>query len=140
MGERFAISDGGTNHHMPAVGTGSYVKRNFPMRLLTRSSSPADQAWNVTGPLCTPSDLLGRNVMLPALEPGDLIGVFRSGAYGPSASPGHFLSHGYPAEVLVQDGKPHLVRERDTLEDMLRPQRLPSLASFATSGTSTSTR
>ncbi|MGD3112000.1 type III PLP-dependent enzyme [Streptomyces sp. YGL11-2] len=129
MGERFAVADGGTNHHMAAVGIGSFVKRNFPMALLNRLDEPADESWHVTGPLCTPNDTLGKKIALPAVRPGDLVGVLRSGAYGPTASPVQFLSHGYPAEVLVQDGQAHLVRERDTSEDLLRGQRLPAVAS-----------
>lgn len=126
FGERFAVADGGTNHHMAAVGIGSVVKRNFPIGLVGRTSTASDVPWHLTGPLCTPADELGRNVELPVdLRPGDLIGVFRSGAYGPTASPVHFLSHGYPAEVLVHDGQVHLVRHRDTPEDMLRQQVLP---------------
>ena len=35
-GEHFVVTDGGTNCHMAAVGTGSYVKRNFPIASLTR--------------------------------------------------------------------------------------------------------
>jgi diaminopimelate decarboxylase len=62
------------------------------------------------------------------VQPGDLIGVFRSGAYGPSASPVLFLSHGHPAEVLVADGRHHLIRDRDTTEDLLRKQHLPAPA------------
>ncbi|RBL85549.1 diaminopimelate decarboxylase, partial [Streptomyces cavourensis] len=53
---------------------------------------------------------------------GDLIGVDRSGAYGPTASPVLFLSHGYPAEVLVDGGRAHLVRDRDTTDDLLGRQ------------------
>ncbi len=49
----------------------------------------------------------------------------RSGAYGPTASPVNFLSHGYPAEVLVVDGHAHLVREADRPADLLSKQRLP---------------
>jgi diaminopimelate decarboxylase len=128
MGEWFAVADGGTHHHMAAVGIGSFVKRNFPAVLLSRRAEDGDagepQQWNVTGPLCTPNDTLLKHAALPALRPGDLVGVLRSGAYGPSASPGRFLSHGYPAEVLVIGGRAHLVRERDTPEDLLRPQRL----------------
>ncbi|MEH1166480.1 type III PLP-dependent enzyme [Micromonospora sp. CPCC 205539] len=124
MGENFAVTDGGTNHHMAAVGVGSFVKRNFPMSLLSRTDEPATERWHVTGPLCTPNDTIGRAVQLPSLRPGDLIGVLRSGAYGPTASPVLFLSHGSPAEVLVLDGQAHLVRARDTVEDLLRPQRL----------------
>lgn len=124
MGESFAVTDGGTHHHMAAVGVGSFVKRNFPIRLLSRVSHEAPVPWQVSGPLCTPNDLLGKNIPLPPLLPGDLIGVMRSGAYGPSASPGYFLSHGYPAEVLVHDGRPHLIRDRDRPADLLRRQRL----------------
>ncbi|WP_327038338.1 alanine racemase [Micromonospora maris] len=125
MGERFAVADGGTNHHMAAVGIGSFVKRNFPMRLLNRDSTAEPVKWNVTGPLCTPNDTIGKAVELPGdLRPGDVIGVDRSGAYGPTASPVHFLSHGYPAEVLIHQGEPRLVRSRDDVESMLAAQIL----------------
>lgn len=128
-GERFAIADGGTNHHMAAVGIGSFVKRNFPMALLNRIDEPASESWTVTGPLCTPGDTLGRKVALPPVRPGDLLGVFRSGAYGPSASPVLFLSHGHPAEVIVHERRHHLVRERDQVADLLGRQRLPTFTS-----------
>jgi len=128
MGERFAIVDGGTHHHMAAVGLGSYVKRNFPAVMISRLTDgrvfgPVIEQ-NVTGPLCTPNDTLLKHAKLPPLAVGDLIAVQRSGAYGPSASPGLFLSHGYPAEVLVSGGQPCLVRRRDEPEDLLRPQYL----------------
>ena len=124
MGEDFAVADGGTHHHMAAVGIGSFVKRNFPIELLSRRADPAEPngPWNIAGPLCTPNDTIAKGVQLPPLRPGDLVGVRRSGAYGPSASPVYFLSHGYPAEVLVLGGKPYLVRRRDTVEDILGRQ------------------
>ncbi|MFC5833566.1 type III PLP-dependent enzyme [Nonomuraea insulae] len=124
MGQRFAVTDGGTHHHMAAVGMGSFVKRNFPLRFLSAPAADESQIWQVTGPLCTPNDVLGKNVLLPPVQVGDLIGVLRSGAYGPTASPGLFLGHGYPAEVLVLDGQAHLVREADRPADLLRRQRL----------------
>jgi diaminopimelate decarboxylase len=124
MGEWFVVADGGTNHHMAAVGIGSFVKRNFPIRSLTRYDEPALRPYTVTGPLCTPNDVVAKQAALPEVRPGDLLGVERSGAYGPSASPGLFLSHGYPAEVLVLDGTAHLVRRRDTVQDLLDKQLL----------------
>ncbi|MCE7003217.1 diaminopimelate decarboxylase [Kibdelosporangium philippinense] len=123
-GETFVIADGGTNHHMAAVGVGSYVKRNFPIRSLTRSDEAATEPCTITGPLCTPNDVVGKRVQLPPVAIGDLLGVERSGAYGPTASPVQFLSHGYPAEVLVRDGVAHLVRHRDTADDLLGRQLL----------------
>ncbi|MFC5186347.1 type III PLP-dependent enzyme [Actinomadura harenae] len=122
MGDNFAVADGGTNHHMAAVGIGSVIKRNFPMRSLSRIDEEPTERWYVTGPLCTPNDTIGKGVLLPPVRPGDLLGVLRSGAYGPTASPVLFLSHGAPAEVLVKDGKPFLVRAPDTPADLLRPQ------------------
>lgn len=124
MGEKFVIADGGTNHHMAAVGIGSFVKRNFPIRSLSRHGDEPADTYTVTGPLCTPNDVIGKKVRLPPVEPGDLIGVELSGAYGPTASPGLFLSHGFPAEVLVHDGTAHLVRARDRAEDLLDKQRI----------------
>ncbi|WFB86098.1 MULTISPECIES: diaminopimelate decarboxylase [Streptomyces] len=124
LGENFAVTDGGTNHHMAAVGIGSFVKRNYPIRLLSRAGEPAGESWNVTGPLCTPNDTLCKRAALPDLREGDLLGVERSGAYGPSASPVLFLGHGHPAEVLVDEGRAHLIREPDTADDLLRKQRL----------------
>jgi diaminopimelate decarboxylase len=122
-GEWFVVTDGGTNHHMAAVGIGSFVKRNFPIRSLSRHE-PATRAYTVTGPLCTPNDVVGKRVALPEVRPGDLLGVERSGAYGPSASPVLFLSHGHPAEALILDGSAYLIRSRDTVEDLLRNQHL----------------
>jgi diaminopimelate decarboxylase len=123
-GEWFVVADGGTNHHMAAVGIGSFVKRNFPIRSLSRPGEPADRGYTITGPLCTPNDVVGKRVALPEVRPGDLLGVGQSGAYGPSASPTLFLSHGHPAEVLLLDGTAHLVRERDSTDDLLAHQRL----------------
>lgn len=122
MGERFAVADGGTNHHMAAVGVGSFVKRNFPLELLNRPAEGDIGPWQITGPLCTPNDTIGKNVALPVLRAGDLLGVRRSGAYGPTASPVHFLSHGYPAEILIDGGRAFLIRSADTVEDLLARQ------------------
>ncbi|GGW10366.1 diaminopimelate decarboxylase [Streptomyces capoamus] len=124
MGESFVVADGGTNHHMAAVGVGSFVKRNFPIRHVGSRDAEALRPYSVTGPLCTPNDVIAKKVRLPEVRPGDLLAVERSGAYGPTASPGLFLSHGFPAEVMVHGGRAHLIRERDTTEDLLAKQHL----------------
>lgn len=124
MGESFVVADGGTNHHMAAVGVGSFVKRNFPIRHVSSRAGGALRPYSVTGPLCTPNDVIAKKVRLPEVRPGDLLAVERSGAYGPTASPGLFLSHGFPAEVMVHGGRAHLIRARDTTEDLLAKQHL----------------
>lgn len=130
-GQVYAVVDGGTNHHLSAVGVGNVLKRDFPLVSLAPAGDRATVPVTVAGPLCTPSDVLARKVPLPDPEPGDLLAVLRSGAYGPSASPGLFLGHGFPAEVLLRNGDSHLVRRRDTPRDVLAPQRLaPPFASL----------
>ncbi|WP_170184892.1 hypothetical protein [Saccharothrix texasensis] len=109
---------------MAAVDVGNFVKRNFPIRSPTRYHEAPAAEHTVTGPLCTPNDVIGKRVALLPVEAGALLGVQHSGAYGPTASPGLFLSHGHPAEVLVHDGRTRLVRERDTPEGLLAKQRV----------------
>ena len=122
-GERYAITDGGSNLNMSAIGLGTYVKRNFPTVLLS-ADRPIDGPWSITGPLLTPTDVLTKQAEMPALFPGDLIGILRMGAYGPTASIAYMNGQGYPAEIMVLDGVAHLIRERDTPEDLLSKQIL----------------
>ena len=63
-------------------------------------ASPAEPV-TVVGPLCTPLDILADRMPLPHAEPGDLVVVFQSGAYGATASPQRFLGHPAVREILV---------------------------------------
>jgi diaminopimelate decarboxylase len=118
--QTFLVTDGGTNCHMAAVGVGSLVKRNFPIKKLEAQAGKQSQEklYNITGPLCTPNDLVAKQVILPACEVGDLVCVQNSGAYGPTASPVYFLSHGFPAEVMIHQGKDYLIRSRDSTAEI----------------------
>jgi diaminopimelate decarboxylase len=111
-GKKFLVLDGGMNHHLAASGNlGQTIKRNYPVALLNKMSEPAKETVEVVGPLCTPLDVLARNVSLPEAEVGDLFGVFQSGAYGRSASVLEFLSHAAPPEVLVKGKSACLIRK-----------------------------
>lgn len=118
-GETFLVTDGGTNCHMSAVGTGSVVRRNFPMENLTAELEGEAKRYQVAGPLCNPDDLTARNINLPVAAVNDLIAITASGAYGPTASPVLFHSQGHPAEVMVVQNKAYLIRHRDEAEDLL---------------------
>jgi diaminopimelate decarboxylase len=120
-GKEFIVTDGGTNCHLAAVGVGSVVKRNFPISIIpsqpNREVKPT-VLYDITGPLCTPNDLIAKNISLPQAEIDDLICIKQSGAYGPTASPVYFLSHGYPAEVMIHDNQDYLIRKRDSVHDI----------------------
>jgi diaminopimelate decarboxylase len=104
-GKKFVVLDGGMNHHLAASGNlGQVIKRNFPLAVVSKLGEVSSETVDVVGPLCTPLDVLGREVKLPRVEVGDLIGIFQSGAYARSASPLGFLSHPAPFEIIVNDG------------------------------------
>lgn len=101
-GQVFLVTDGGLHHHLSASGNfGQVLRKNYPVAVANRLGEPADEVQSVVGPLCTPLDVLAERMELAHAEPGDLIAVFQSGAYGLSASPTGFLSHPPPGEVLV---------------------------------------
>jgi len=101
-GHTYLITDGGLHHHLAASGNfGQVVRKNYPVAVANRIISDQMEEVSVVGPLCTPLDILGKNMTLPKAEIGDLIAVFQSGAYGFSASPHAFLSHPLPEQILV---------------------------------------
>jgi diaminopimelate decarboxylase len=128
-GKKFLILDGGMHHHLAASGNlGQTIKRNYPVAVLNKLNEPAEDTYDLAGPLCTPLDVLARGAKLPRIDVGDLIGVFQSGAYARSASPLGFLSHPAPPEVWVDSGRPCLIRRRGEFGDYLRDQ-LPASGS-----------
>ena len=103
-GQVFLVTDGGMNHHLAASGNlGQVIRKNYPVAIGNRMAAPVDETEvvNIVGPLCTPLDILADRMPLPRADVGDLVVVFQSGAYGPSASPSGFLSRASAAEVLL---------------------------------------
>ena len=79
-------------------------------------------SWDIVGPVCESGDWLGRGREL-ALRTGDRLAVLSAGAYGMSMA-SNYNSRPRAAEVLLVDGKPVLIRERERLEDLLAHERL----------------
>ena len=81
----------GRRRHQPSHGGGRHRvvrQAQLPDAAAEPQRRGGSAAWNITGPLCTPNDTIGKAVELPGdLRPGDLVGVERSGAYGLTASP-----------------------------------------------------
>ncbi|MBW8036245.1 MAG: diaminopimelate decarboxylase [Planctomycetes bacterium] len=129
FGLDYVILDGGMNHHLAASGNlGQIIKRNYPLAVANRISQECIRSVNIAGPLCTPIDTLGRNVLLPEIEAGDVIAFFMSGAYGLSSSPTGFLSHGAPLELFVTNGEVHVIRKRGTYSDLFAETSIEKLA------------
>ncbi|MCA8952628.1 MAG: diaminopimelate decarboxylase, partial [Planctomycetes bacterium] len=121
-GERHVVIDGGLHQCAMAAGAGTVLKRPPLLVHAGAVASAARQPVTVGGPLCTSADQLAAGVELPPLAAEDLLAVLHAGAYGRTYSPTAFLSHPSPAEVLVEDGKPTLVRRRADEAEVLRDQ------------------
>ena len=79
---------------------------------------------DVVGPVCESGDFLARQRQLPALERGELLAVHSTGAYGFSMGSNY---NGRPraAEVLVRGDRYEVVKQRETLEDLIRGETIP---------------
>lgn len=100
-GNCYLVCDGGANFHAASAFLGRFVRRNFPMYVLGKSGE--EQEFYVTGPSCTPTDLVGQRVWLPKdTTEGDIIVIEKSGAYGLTYSSYGFLSHPLPEEIGYQ--------------------------------------
>jgi diaminopimelate decarboxylase len=85
----------------------------------------------VGGPLCESGDIFtqeeGGFVLtrtLPGAEVGDYLVIEQAGAYGFAMS-SNYNSKPHAAELLVEDGTAHLVRRRQTFEDLVRGESIP---------------
>ena len=79
-----------------------------------RSGETSD--WEIVGPICESSDFLGRKRAL-RVEPGDLLAVMSAGAYGMAMS-SNYNTRPRAAEVMVDGAEAHLIRRRETIEEL----------------------
>jgi diaminopimelate decarboxylase len=78
----------------------------------------AARQYEIVGPVCESSDVLGRDRELAPLEVGDLLAIRDAGAYG-AAMASNYNRRPLPAEVLVDAGAWRVIRRRQTVDDML---------------------
>ena len=134
MGDNtFYLLDAGFNNLARPILYGAY----HPMSIAPRSAPAADAAQRpdrevvVGGPLCESGDIFTQTEggfvctrSLPAAEIGDYVVIENAGAYG-SVMGSNYNSKPLAAEVLIRSGQPHLVRRRQTTEDLLRGEVIP---------------
>jgi diaminopimelate decarboxylase len=85
---------------------------------VVRSEQGHEATWDIVGPVCETGDFLGKGRQL-TLNEGDLLAMSGAGAYGFTMS-SNYNSRPRAAEVMVDDDRALLVRERETLADILR--------------------
>jgi diaminopimelate decarboxylase len=86
-----------------------------------RPRDAAPTRYEIVGPVCESGDFLGHDRAL-ALAEGDLLAVMSAGAYGMVMS-SNYNSRPRAAEVIVDGGSMHLVRERENVNKLFQGER-----------------
>jgi len=117
--KKFVIVDAGMNDLIrPAL----YQSFHEIVPLVARSGDL--EKVDIVGPVCESGDFFAQDRELPPLVAGDLIAVMSAGAYGATMS-SNYNSRCLPAEILIKGGNSAIIRQRQTLEDLIRGECLP---------------
>ncbi len=119
--KNFVAIDAGFNLLIRPVMYDAYHEVVVANKINERASG----LYTIVGPVCESGDIIAKDRKLPKVERGDLVSILDVGAYGFSMSSQY---NGRPrcAEVLVCDGKADLIRSRESIEDLIRNQRIPA--------------
>lgn len=109
----FAVIDAGMTELMRPALYGAF-HRIEPVR----AAAGTPRQYEVVGPVCESSDVVGRDRWLSPLAVGDLVAIRDAGAYG-AAMASNYNRRPLPAEVMVDDGRWRVIRRRQTVDDML---------------------
>ncbi len=82
----------------------------------------AAATYDIVGPICESGDWLAKQREL-AVEQGDLLAIMSAGAYG-MVMASNYNTRGRAAEVIVDNGQAHLVRRRESAEDLFALEKI----------------
>jgi len=119
--KNFVVVDGAMNDLIRPALYGSY-------QALETVGPPASAKFtaDVVGPVCESGDFLAKDRELPQVKAGDLLAVMSAGAYG-FVMASNYNTRPRAAEVLVDGKEMYVVRERESLEDLVRGEHIPEM-------------
>jgi len=118
--KKFVIVDAGMNDLIRPALYGSYQAIQPVME-----SKAEKIVADVVGPICESGDFLAKDREIARPRRNDLLAVMSAGAYGFTMA-SNYNSHPKPPEVLVDGDRYHIVRKRETLEDLINGEMIPA--------------
>lgn len=82
------------------------------------------EAVDIVGPVCESGDFFAQNRELPPLDSGDRIALLSAGAYG-FVMASNYNTRPMPAEILVDGNVAHVIRKRQSLDDLIAGEMIP---------------
>ena len=118
--KKFVIVDAGMNDLIRPSLYGAYHE----IRPVREDPDPKTVVVDVVGPVCESGDFLATDRSLPEVKAGDLLAVMSAGAYG-FVMASNYNSRPRPPEILVKDGEIHVIRARESYDDLVRGETIP---------------
>jgi diaminopimelate decarboxylase len=118
--KNFVVVDGGMNDLIRPALYGSYQGIQ-PIMPRDGAKITAD----VVGPVCESGDFFAKDREMLPVAPGDLLAVMSAGAYG-FVMASNYNTRPRPPEVMVDEDNFYVVRERETLDDLIRGESIPA--------------
>jgi diaminopimelate decarboxylase len=119
-GKKFVVVDAAMNDLLrPSL----YDAYHEIVPVVLRPEAATREKVDVVGPVCETGDFFARDRMIHSPQAGDLLAILDTGAYG-MALASNYNSRPRPSEVLVDGGRSRLVRKRESIAELLAPERL----------------
>ena len=119
--KRFAIIDAGMNDLIRPSLYGSF----HDVKAVKQAKAEELRFGDLVGPICESSDFLVKDRDIPVFMQGDLVSVMSAGAYGFTMS-SNYNARPRAAEVLVNNDRYSVVRRRETYDDLVAGEEIPT--------------
>ena len=83
-----------------------------------------ETTYDVVGPICETGDTFSKDRQLPEMKRGDLAVIKSAGAYGYCMA-SNYNTRGLPTEILAHEGTAHLIKPRQSVEEILEKETIP---------------
>ena len=113
----FLITDAGMQTFLRTAIYNSFHK------IISLKKEPEEIKYNIAGPICESSDILGKDILLPKQYRNDFLLICDVGAYG-SVMASNYNSKCLPAEILIFENKYKIIRESQTLESIINKDNI----------------
>jgi diaminopimelate decarboxylase len=120
--KKFLVVDGGMND---LIRPSLYSAYHAIRPIVQQANSQPETSVDVVGPICESGDFLAQDRPMPVCQPGDLLAVFSAGAYG-FAMASNYNARPRVPEVMVRGTQFTVIRARETYEDLIRGESIPT--------------
>ncbi len=117
-GKRFFVVDAAMNDLIRPALYGAYHE----IVPVTQRPQATNETGDIVGPVCETGDFFARDRELSGVEEGDLLAILDAGAYGMVLA-SNYNTRPRPEEVLVSKKSVKVIRRREKVSDLLRPER-----------------